>query len=81
MNTISSILISDITSFELTTAPCCSRIFSKALLMSSSYTSKQQCEDFATGVKSLVDNLDAATSILHQDGSETLLEPMERCRC
>ena len=48
--------------------------------MSSSYTSKQ-CEDFATNVKSLVENLDAATSILHQDGSETLLEPMERCRC
>ena len=74
------ILISDITSFELTTTPCCSRIFSKALLMSSSYTS-EQCENFATGVKSLVENLDAATSILHQDGSETLLEPVERCRC
>ena len=41
----------------------------------------EQCEDFATGVKSLVENLDAATSILHQDGSETLLEPVERCRC
>ena len=48
--------------------------------MSSSYTSKQ-CEDFVTGVKSSVDNLDATTSILHQDGPETLLEPMERCRC
>ena len=70
-----------VTSFELTTAPCCSRIFSNAFLMSSSCADENSIIANEKIVEELGLDLDPTAGIFDKDGSETLLDPMERCRC